>query len=79
MLFRSYKIDGVPTIAIDGKYETSPSIVGSAMGQQPESAVASAALQVMDALVVKAQGEHKNAAVVPAKQPAPVKEIVKKK
>ena len=76
-LQEAYKIDGVPTIAIDGKYETSPSIVGSAMGQQPEAVLATAALQVMDALVVKAQNERK-AAVVPTKLPTPVKEIIKK-
>lgn len=78
-LQEAYKIDGVPTIAVDGKYETSPAIVGSAMGQQPESVLATAALQVMDALVVKAEGEHKVVTAVHAQQPAPVKEIVKKK
>ncbi len=78
-LQEAYKIDGVPTIAVDGKYETSPSIVGSAMGSQTESVLATAALQVMDTLVAKAEAEHKIAAAVPAHQPAPVKEIVKKK
>jgi thiol:disulfide interchange protein DsbA len=78
-LQEAYKIDGVPTIAIDGKYETSPSIVGSAMGSQPESVLATAALQVMDSLVAKAQSEHKLGAAVSAQQSAPVKEIVKKK
>lgn len=86
-LQEGYKIDGVPTIAIDGKYETSPSIVGSAMGSQPESVLASAALQVMDALVVKAQNEHKAVSAAPTHQPThqpslqptPVKEVVKKK
>ena len=76
-LQEAYKIDGVPTIAIDGKYETSPSIVGSAMGQQPEAVLATAALQVMDALVMKVHNERK-AAAVPTKLPAPVKEIIKK-
>lgn len=74
-----YKIDGVPTVAVDGKYETSPSIVGGAMGQQPESVLATATLKVMDALVVKAQNEHKASAVVAAHQPSSVKEVVKKK
>lgn len=76
-LQEAYKIDGVPTIAIDGKYETSPSIAGSSMGQQPESVLATAALQVMDALVVKVQNERK-ATAVPTKLPAPVKEMIKK-
>ncbi|GAA4033165.1 thiol:disulfide interchange protein DsbA/DsbL [Actimicrobium antarcticum] len=67
-LQEAYKIDGVPTVAIDGKYITSPSIVGTAMGgRQPEPVLASATLQVMDALVAKAQAEHK-ATAAPAKK-----------
>ena len=74
----AYKIDGVPTIAIDGKYETSPSIVGSTMGRQPEAALAAAALQVMDALLVKVHSEHKVAASTPTVLPAAIKVAVKK-
>jgi len=47
----AYKIDGVPTIAIDGRYMTSPSIAGSAMAGQPESMQQAATLQVMDHLI----------------------------
>lgn len=54
-LQQDYKIDGVPTLAIDGKYLTSPSIVGQSMGNQPEARLHAAALQVMDHLVAKAQ------------------------
>lgn len=74
----AYKIDGVPTIAIDGKYKTSPSIVGNAMGRQSEAALASAALQVMDALVAKAHSERKLAAGEPTALPAPIKVAAKK-
>ena len=87
-LQEAYKIDGVPTIAIGGKYETSPSIVGSTMGKQPEAALATAALQVMDALLVKAQKEQvaaapaasaaPAAAITQVKMAAPAKEAVKK-
>jgi protein dithiol oxidoreductase (disulfide-forming) len=46
-----YQINGVPTIAIDGRYLTSPGIVGTEMGNQPEPVLHKAALQVMDWLV----------------------------
>jgi thiol:disulfide interchange protein DsbA len=52
-----YKIDGVPTVAIGGKYLTSPSIVGAAMGNQPEPVLHAAALQVMTHLVAKVEKE----------------------
>ena len=52
-----YKVDGVPMIAIGGRYITSPSIAGESMANQPESMQQAAALQVMDALVLKAAAE----------------------
>jgi thiol:disulfide interchange protein DsbA len=55
----AYKIDGVPMIAIDGRYLTSPSIVGASIGKQSEIALQSAAFQVMDWLVAKARKEQK--------------------
>jgi len=48
-----FRIDGVPTVAIDGQYLTSPSIVGQSMRGAPEDALNNATLQVMDALVAK--------------------------
>jgi protein dithiol oxidoreductase (disulfide-forming) len=54
-----YKIDGVPTIAIGGKYLTSPSIVGEKMGNQPEQVLQNASLQVMTHLVDKVAKEGK--------------------
>ena len=41
ILANAYKIDGVPTVVVQGKYETSPSIAGTK----------SAAIQAMDFLV----------------------------
>jgi thiol:disulfide interchange protein DsbA len=58
-LQEAYKIDGVPLIAIDGRYETSPSIVGASVGNQSEPVLHTATLQVMDWLVAKAAKEHK--------------------
>lgn len=49
----AYKVDGVPMIAIDGRYITSPSIVGAGLGNRPESILHEATLQVMDHLVAK--------------------------
>jgi protein dithiol oxidoreductase (disulfide-forming) len=56
-LQESYKVDGVPMIAIGGRYITSPSIAGASMANQPESMQQAASLQVMDALVLKAAAE----------------------
>ena len=77
-LQEAYKIDGVPTIAIGGKYETSPSIVGASMGQQSEAKLAAAALQVMDALLLKVHSEHGGGAAAASKLPEAVKQMVKK-
>jgi thiol:disulfide interchange protein DsbA len=49
----AYKVDGVPMIAIDGRYVTSPSIVGASLGNRPEAILHDATLQVMDWLVTK--------------------------
>ena len=56
-LQEAYKVDGVPMIAIGGRYITSPSIAGAALANQPETMQQAASLQVMDALVQKAAGE----------------------
>jgi thiol:disulfide interchange protein DsbA len=56
-LQESYKVDGVPMIAIGGRYVTSPSIAGASMANQPESMQQAASLQVMDALVLKAAAD----------------------
>ena len=52
-LMEAYRIDGVPTVVIDGQYITSPSIVGSTLRGQSEQALNAATLQVMDALLAK--------------------------
>ena len=50
----NYKVDGVPTIVVDGKYMTSPSQVQSAARPTSEGQLYQATTQVMDALVAKA-------------------------
>jgi thiol:disulfide interchange protein DsbA len=47
---QGYRIDGVPTVAIQGKYITSPSIAGGSKAR---------AIQVMDYLVEKAKKEKR--------------------
>ncbi|MFM6961554.1 MAG: thiol:disulfide interchange protein DsbA/DsbL, partial [Polynucleobacter victoriensis] len=47
---QAYRIDGVPTVAIQGKYITSPSIAGGSKAR---------AIQVMDYLVEKARKEKR--------------------
>jgi protein dithiol oxidoreductase (disulfide-forming) len=49
-----YKVDGVPTLIVDGKYQTSPSIVYNSIKTTSEPVLFQATLQVMDALVAKA-------------------------
>jgi protein dithiol oxidoreductase (disulfide-forming) len=49
-----YKVDSVPTVIIDGKYQTSPATVYNSLKTQNEPALFQATLQVMDALVAKA-------------------------
>lgn len=52
-LQETFRIDGVPTVAIDGQYITSPSVVGQTMRGASEAQMNAATLQVMDALVAK--------------------------
>jgi thiol:disulfide interchange protein DsbA len=50
----NYKIDGVPTLVIDGKYQTSPATVENSVHATSEPQLFTATLQVADALVAKA-------------------------
>ena len=52
-LANDYKVEGVPTIIIDGKYQTAPSIVYNSVKATSEPVLFQATLQVMDALVAK--------------------------
>ncbi|MDP5008599.1 MAG: thiol:disulfide interchange protein DsbA/DsbL [Glaciimonas sp.] len=67
-----YKIDGVPTLAVDGRFITSPSIVGATMAGAKEPELFAATLQTMDSLIAKVAAEKAKtaapAAVTPAKK-----------
>ncbi|HJV53392.1 MAG TPA: thiol:disulfide interchange protein DsbA/DsbL [Noviherbaspirillum sp.] len=70
---QAYEIDGVPTIAVDGRFLTSPSIVSASMGNVSEPALMAGTLQVMDWLVAKVVKEKAPQAAVPAAKSAPAK------
>lgn len=57
-LQEAYGVDGVPMVAIDGKYITAPSMLGATMRGQPETALHAATLEMLDALVGIAQGQR---------------------
>ena len=63
----NYKVDGVPSIVVDGRFLTSPSIVGAANKALGEPQLLQGTGQVLDALVATAQKEKGIAAVKSAK------------
>ncbi|QDZ29984.1 thiol:disulfide interchange protein DsbA/DsbL [Noviherbaspirillum sp. UKPF54] len=69
-LQQAYEIDGVPTIAVEGRFLTSPSIVSASMGNASEPALAAGTLQVMDWLVAKVTKEKAPQAAPAAAAPA---------
>ena len=54
----AYKIEGVPTLFVDGHYMTSPSVVMSVNPGMSEVDGSKSVLQVLDVLVLKAQKDH---------------------
>ncbi|AIY44033.1 Periplasmic thiol:disulfide interchange protein DsbA [Collimonas arenae] len=59
-LQNAYKVDGVPMLVVDGRYVTSPSIVGATPGAgDTEPALFKSTLQVMDGLVSKVAATKK--------------------
>jgi thiol:disulfide interchange protein DsbA len=52
-VLNAYKIDSVPTLVVDGRYVTSPSLVDAANKGMPEAALSKATVQVLDAMVAK--------------------------
>ncbi len=53
-LATNYQVDGTPTLIVDGRYLTSPTMVKAANSGTPQGEVYDATLQVVDALVAKA-------------------------
>ncbi|GAB2837804.1 thiol:disulfide interchange protein DsbA [Pseudoduganella ginsengisoli] len=56
-LMASYKVDSTPTLVINGRYLTTPSMVIEANQDMPRASLDGATFQVADALVQKAQQE----------------------
>jgi thiol:disulfide interchange protein DsbA len=54
-LTQAYQVDGVPLLAVDGRYLTSPSIVSASVNSRAEPVLHQATFQVMDWLVNKAK------------------------
>lgn len=65
-LQNAYQVDGVPLLAVDGRFETSPSIVGASMGNRPEPVLHAATFQVLDWLVAQSAKQQQPAAAAPA-------------
>ena len=54
-IVNAYKVDGAPTIIIDGKYMTSPALVSATNRGTDEAALSKMTMQVADALVAKSK------------------------
>ncbi len=52
---RAYQVDGVPMIAVDGRYLTSPGVLAESMGSRQVPVLHAATFQVMDWLVEQAR------------------------
>lgn len=61
-LQQAYQVDGVPLLAVEGRFLTSPAIVGAGLGNRPEPVLHAATFQVMDWLVAQVAKEKKPAA-----------------
>ncbi|MES2127895.1 MAG: thiol:disulfide interchange protein DsbA/DsbL [Pseudomonadota bacterium] len=51
----AYKVDGAPTLIVDGKYMTSPSLVNATNPGTNEAVLSKMTMQVLDALVSKSK------------------------
>ena len=69
-LMSAYKINGWPTIAIDGRIITSPSMVGASIPGVTEDGQNRAVIPVMDWLLAKAQREKSSTAAAVPTTPA---------
>lgn len=52
-ILNAYKIDSVPTLVVDGRFMTSPSVVDAVNKGMGEGALSNATVQVLDAMVTK--------------------------
>jgi protein dithiol oxidoreductase (disulfide-forming) len=56
-LMQAYEIKRIPTVAVGGRFETSPAMAGDSLGDKPETEYFSSTLQVMSKLVTLAASE----------------------
>lgn len=59
-----FKINGVPTLVIDGRYVTSPAMVAKGSPNLPRAQLQAATQQVLDALVAKVKREKTTRSVI---------------
>ena len=52
-VLNAYKVDSVPTLVVDGRFMTSPSLVDAANKGMNEAALSKATVQVLDGMVAK--------------------------
>lgn len=52
-LQQAYQVDGVPLLAVDGRFLTSPAIVSQSIGNRPEPVLHSATFKVLDHLIAQ--------------------------
>lgn len=61
-LQQAYQIDGVPLLAVEGRYLTSPAIVGASIGSRADPVLHAATFQVLDWLIARSAKEKSAAA-----------------
>jgi thiol:disulfide interchange protein DsbA len=54
-IMQNYKVDSAPTLVVEGRYMTSPSVVGAVNKGASETELSRMTVQVLDALVAKVQ------------------------
>lgn len=57
-IMQSYKVDSAPTLVVDGRYMTSPSVVGNTNKGVAEGELSKLTVQVLDGLVAKVQKDN---------------------
>lgn len=57
-LASNYRVEGTPTLVVDGRYLTTPTMVDASNPSIPRDDIAKATLQVVDALIATAQQAH---------------------
>jgi len=64
-LQQAYQVDGVPLLAVDGRFLTSPSIISASVGSRAEPVLHAGTFQVLDWLIARSAKEQP--AATPAK------------